>query len=212
MYKGFKSLRHYVNAHIYQYALLIAGGSRSTAKELIDNIIEQNFPPQKSPDGLTPAVPNPYQTNPRFPEVPPTAPREHMPSDLTGRSSEPSGHSLSALDDEQANLIFGKIRSLFFGQKRFVKKVGITNTYEYCSDKQRKAIIRITKYKLRWSPEATFSYILDTFPHKRKRLNSFEIQSSKLSKLFSILSKDDASKLIKRLDKLQLKNQTHIKS
>lgn len=71
---------------------------------------------------------------------------------------------------------------------------------------QIRAIIRITKYKLNWSKEATLGYILETCPEKRKRLTPFEIQNAKLGRLFFLLSKKEADKIIKRLDKIQLKN------
>lgn len=71
---------------------------------------------------------------------------------------------------------------------------------------QRKAIIKITKYDFEWSPEATFSFILGVLPEKRKRMSVWEVQNSKLQKLYMILSKADADKVIKRLDKIKKRN------
>jgi len=71
---------------------------------------------------------------------------------------------------------------------------------------QRKLIIRITKYKFRWSPQATFSFIAETFPDHRKRLSLWEIENSKLGKLYSLLSAKDADHLIKRLIQIEKRN------
>ncbi|MDI6804640.1 MAG: hypothetical protein QME58_12485 [Bacteroidota bacterium] len=72
---------------------------------------------------------------------------------------------------------------------------------------QRACIIKITKYKFNWGLEATFSYILETLPNYRKRLSPWEIQNNKLRKLYSFLSAKEADKIIKRLDKIQKRNQ-----
>lgn len=71
---------------------------------------------------------------------------------------------------------------------------------------QRKAIIKLTKYDFRWSPEATFSFILSALPERRKRLSPWEIQNSKLNKLYSTMSRADADKVIKRLDQIKKRN------
>ena len=75
------------------------------------------------------------------------------------------------------------------------------------TDRQRAAIIKSAKYKINWSQEATFSYILESLPEYRKRLSSWEIENSKLNKLYSILTTKDADKIIKRLDMIQKRNQ-----
>lgn len=74
------------------------------------------------------------------------------------------------------------------------------------TDGQRKALIKLTKYQLSWSAEATFSYILGIVPDKRKRLSPWEIQNSKLQRLFGLLTKKDADRVIKRLDKIKKRN------
>lgn len=71
---------------------------------------------------------------------------------------------------------------------------------------QRKAIIKVTKYEFNWSPQATFSFILSVIPDKRKRMSSWEIENSKLNKLYMIMSKSDADKVIKRLDQTKKRN------
>lgn len=75
------------------------------------------------------------------------------------------------------------------------------------TDRQRAAIIKIARYKFNWSQEATFSYILESLPGYRKKLSSWEIENSKLNKLYSILTAKDADKIIKRLDMIQKRNQ-----
>ena len=74
------------------------------------------------------------------------------------------------------------------------------------TDGQRKAIIRLAKYGFNWTPEATFSFILGVVPEKRKRLSPWEIQNSKLQRLFGILSKKDADRVIKKLDRIKKRN------
>lgn len=82
----------------------------------------------------------------------------------------------------------------------------ITGTDNDMTQGQRKAIIKLTKYDFKWSPEATFSYILGIVPDKRKRLSPWEIQNSKLQRLFGLLTKMDADRVIKRLDKIKKRN------
>lgn len=74
------------------------------------------------------------------------------------------------------------------------------------TDGQRKAIIRLSKYGFSWPPEAIFSFILYVVPEKRKRLSPWEIQNSKLQRLFGLLSKKDADRVIKRLDRIKKRN------
>lgn len=82
----------------------------------------------------------------------------------------------------------------------------ITGTDNDMTQGQRKAIIKLSKYDFKWSPEATFSYILGIVPDKRKRLSPWEIQNSKLQRLFGLLTKKDADRVIKRLDKMKKRN------
>jgi hypothetical protein len=71
---------------------------------------------------------------------------------------------------------------------------------------QRSLIIKLTKYKFKWSPEATFSYILTMFPEHRKRMSIWEVQNSQLGKLYSMLSSRDADRVIKRLLSIEKRN------
>lgn len=71
---------------------------------------------------------------------------------------------------------------------------------------QRKLIIKLTKYEFNWTPEATFSYILDMFPDHRKRMSLWEVQNSELHKLYRLLNSKEADRVIKRLLGIQKRN------
>jgi hypothetical protein len=71
---------------------------------------------------------------------------------------------------------------------------------------QRNKIIAITKYNFKWSPEAAFSFIAEMFPDYRKRLSLWEIENSKINKLYALLNKKDADKIIKRLEQVEKRN------
>lgn len=81
-----------------------------------------------------------------------------------------------------------------------------TNDINKMTVNQKRAIIKIARYDFGWSDEAIFSYILEMYPEKRKRLNNWEISKSKLSKLFTLLTLREADKVIKRLDKIKQRN------
>lgn len=77
---------------------------------------------------------------------------------------------------------------------------------------QRSAIIKVAKYIFNWENEAIFSFILSTFPDYRNKLSRWEIENSKLYKLFGLLSSKDADKIIKRLDAIKKRNQKEQKN
>ena len=113
------------------------------------------------------------------------------------------------LTDAEANYLYNEmIRTLVKVQKNVSEAKTIVGEKDnsVMSVSQRKAIIKITKYEFSWSPEATFSFLLSVLPEKRKRLSSWEIQNSKLLKLFTLISPKDADKIIKRLDKIKKRN------
>ena len=120
--------------------------------------------------------------------------------------------STTDLTDAEAEEIHKELKSFISKQNKF-KKAVLSNTGVVAplpigtmTPGQRAAIIKITKYIFKWSPDATFSYILETAPDARKYLSSFEIKKSSLSKLFSVLNKYNADKIIKRLDKIKKHN------
>lgn len=112
----------------------------------------------------------------------------------------------SLTDKEAANLYHKLITTLNSVSKNITSAKNIIGTNDSMTVAQRKAIIKITKYEFNWSPEATFSFILTVLPEKRKKLSSWEIQNSKLLKLYTLISRKDADKIIKRLDKIKKRN------
>lgn len=112
----------------------------------------------------------------------------------------------SLTDKEAANMYHKLLTTLNSVSKNITSAKNIIGTNDSMSVAQRKAIIKITKYEFNWSPEATFSFILTVLPEKRKKLSSWEIQNSKLLKLYTLISRKDADKIIKRLDKIKKRN------
>ncbi len=114
--------------------------------------------------------------------------------------------SVKELTDKDAKLLYRQLSEV-------AKKVS-SNTNELKSaiglgkmtDRQRAAIIKITKYNFGWSQEATFSFIAEMFPDYRKRMSAWEIENSKLNKLYGLLTMKDADKIIKRLISIEKRN------
>ncbi|HAX49657.1 MAG TPA: hypothetical protein PK605_00290 [Ignavibacteria bacterium] len=115
--------------------------------------------------------------------------------------------SVLQLTDEEAEAVHTDLNDT---NKRV--QANVNKAHEYTGQnqdmtyKQRNLIIKLTKYNWKWTPEATFSYLLETLPHIRQRLNSFEIQKSKLKPLYSQMTSEDADKVIKRLTQLEKNN------
>lgn len=115
--------------------------------------------------------------------------------------------SVLQLTDQEAEAIYSTLADTNKQVSANVKKA-----YEYTGQnqdmtyKQRNLIIKLTKYSWNWTPEATFSYLLESLPHLRQRLNSFEIQKSKLKALYGLMTSEDADKVIKRLTQLEKNN------
>lgn len=115
--------------------------------------------------------------------------------------------STTMLTDREANDLYNRLCKLAATVSANIKaSKQIIGSDDFMTDPQRRAIIRLTKYDFKWSPEATFSYILGIVPEKRKRLSPWEIQNSKLQRLFGLLTKKDADRVIKRLDKIKKRN------
>jgi hypothetical protein len=77
--------------------------------------------------------------------------------------------------------------------------------------RQKAAILKIAKYIFKWAAPATFSFILETFPKYREKLSPWEIKNSKLRKLYTLLTCEDADLIIKKLDKIQERNKSKLK-
>lgn len=170
MYKNFASYRHYLNAKLHAMSITLSGDS-TLIESLIWECLQKREPAQL-PLGLTSSAENGGEWKP----------------------------SVKDLTDSEAKNLYNLMIQLLSGQQQYIKETGIEGHKQTLTDRQRRAIIALTKYKLNMSPDAAFTYILDTFPEKRRRLTEWEIKHSRLTKLFSLLDKKEASKLIKRLD------------
>lgn len=133
--------------------------------------------------------------------------RESVNEILNERNIKSVNCSVLELTDPEAEKLYNKL--LFMSltiSKPLDSAKKILNIKDFMTKNQKAAIIKICKYKFKWSTEATFSYILEMYPVYRKRLSPWEIANSKIAKLFSFLTIDQADKIIKRLDKIQKKN------
>lgn len=115
--------------------------------------------------------------------------------------------STTMLTDAEASNLYRELISTFRDvHKNISSAKEIIGTKDSITVSQRKAIIKIAKYEFHWSAEATFSFILTVLPEKRKKLSNWEIQNSKLLKLYTLICRKDADKIIKRLDKIKKRN------
>lgn len=179
-YKGFQSRRHFINSKLHGLSIKICG-DRSVLDQSIYRIIMNR----------------------------PVLNNSLLLEDIkaTGRVST------TMLTDQEATFIYNQmIRTLTAMQKNIkaAKTIVGEKNKSVMTEPQRKSIIKITKYEFKWSPEATFSFILTVLPEKRKKLSSWEIQNSKLLKLYTLISFKDADKIIKRLDKIKKRNSEEI--
>lgn len=146
-------------------------------------------------------------------------------SDLTNGlqiqiGDETSAPGIRSLSSENAEKLYTRLIKNIKTQNHFVTETiptiadgcdasGSSQPPTTATLAQRKALIKIFRYTLNWSPEASFSYCLETCPSLRNRLSSFEIKRSKLSALYNAMTSSQANKIIKRLDKIISKNQTN---
>lgn len=105
-------------------------------------------------------------------------------------------------------------RKLYFTFSELAKEAsGKTNEIKSAiglgaiTNNQRAMIIKLTRYKWNWTPEATFSFILGILPEKRTKLSKWEIENSRMAKLYSILSAKEADKIIKHLLQIEKRNE-----
>lgn len=184
-YKGFKSRRAFLNYQLHALSVTICG-DRYVLDNAIVSAIQARFTTSETP----------YDTS-ILPQV--------SALFLTDEEAERIFKTLTKIAKDQSKKVDGVItKAGIITDRRTGKRIGsVTGTM---TDKQRCKIIAISKYKLHWSAEAIFSYILDTCKHLRARLSAWEIKNSKLNKLFSLLSFSDADKVIKRLEKIEKRN------
>jgi hypothetical protein len=80
------------------------------------------------------------------------------------------------------------------------------------TEKQRATIIAVAKYKLHWTIEGTFSFVLTTFPELRKQLTSWELKGNKIRKLYTLLTCNQAHVVIQKLDKIMARKEKELKN
>jgi hypothetical protein len=109
------------------------------------------------------------------------------------------------LTDEQAQEIRTALTNHLYKSERSLHQaeVGIGNLI---TKKQKSSLYAICKNKLQWEKQTLFSYILGCFPYLREKLTAHELKRSDLAKLYQILTVTEASKVIKRLDKIIKRN------
>ncbi len=117
-------------------------------------------------------------------------------------------YSVTDLTDKEAKTLYYDLLSVCQNIKANAK---VTNAIlgiqgNQMSDEQRKLIIKLTKYKFKWSAEVTFSKITEICPELAKRMTPWQIKNTKLLPLFNLMNKKQADKLIKRLEKIEERN------
>ena len=73
------------------------------------------------------------------------------------------------------------------------------------TEHQRRTIIKLTRYVFGWTVEYSFSKIVETVPALRQKLTGWELNNSRIGRLYSIMTKSEADKVIKRLTKIEKK-------
>ncbi len=117
-------------------------------------------------------------------------------------------YSVTDLTDEEARDLYYELlltcRKIKANAKATNAILGIQGNQ--MSDEQRRLIIKLTKYKFKWSAEVTFSKITEICPELVKRLTPWQIKKTKLLPLFNLMNKKQADKIIKRLEKIEERN------
>ena len=105
-------------------------------------------------------------------------------------------------DSEATDLYHKLIRTADAIKKNEVKANEILGINDIITDKQRKAIISLCQYKLKWNPSGTFGYLMKTIPELKGRMTGLQYKNCDLKKMYSVISKSEADTIIKRLDKI----------
>jgi hypothetical protein len=114
--------------------------------------------------------------------------------------------SVTELDLKEAEELYGLFARIAQGSMETVDEWKSAIGQGKMTEKQRAMIIKICRYKFHWPVQATFSFIAEMFPAYRKRLSLWEIENSKLAKLYAMLSAEDADRIIKRLLQIEKRN------
>lgn len=112
-------------------------------------------------------------------------------------------------DQEAKNLYFELLntcRKVKANQKETNKLLNVSTSV--MSDQQRSKLIRIMKWKFHWSAEVSFSKIVEICPELTKRLTPWQIKNTKLLPLFAQITMKQADRIIKRLEKIEERNES----
>jgi hypothetical protein len=114
--------------------------------------------------------------------------------------------SVLLLTDQEAEQLYDKLVPLANNAAKNLNQLKLgagIKAGALMSVDQRKKIIRILRYVLKWSPQASFEFIITALPEYRKRLTPGEIEKYDLFALYGILQYTHADKIIKRLEKIE---------
>ncbi len=184
-YKGFKSQRAFHNFKIHALASMIVPSDMldDFKKDKVKKIIEKRFGDN---------MPNCNFCN---------------KDDCMFCSFTKITGSALELTNEEAEFLYKNLLSDYERVKNNNKVVeNILGTGKMMSDAQRKKIIRICRYKFNWSIEVTFSKLIEFIPELRKRLTQWEIDNYKMVALYGKITKSQALKIIKILEKIEKNN------
>lgn len=123
-------------------------------------------------------------------------------------SKSNEGWSISSLTDREAEELYNDLLAVCKRVKANMKQTKQILDYKdgMMTDRQRRKLIRITRYKFRWGAEVTFSKIVEYCPELTKKLTTWQIKQTKLFPLFNLITNEQADKIIKRLEKIEERN------
>lgn len=123
---------------------------------------------------------------------------------------------VSKLTDAQAESLYKRLTQVIRSLRENMNEVKKVRTVPFQPSpdssspsmtlSQRRTIIKLTRYVFEWTVEYTFSKIIETVPALRGKLTGWELNNSRIGRLYSVMSKADADKVIKRLTKIEKKS------
>lgn len=124
---------------------------------------------------------------------------------------------VSKLTDSQAESLYKRLTQVIRSLRENMNEAKKVRTVQFQPSpdssspsmtlSQRRTIIKLTRYVFEWTIEYTFSKIIETVPALRQKLTGWELNNSRIGRLYSVMSKADADKVIKRLSKIEKKKQ-----
>lgn len=179
MYKGYDDKRKFLNSKLHGLSVKICG-SREVLEQEIYHILSNRALQPGANDSISKASTNSI--------------------------------SVTMLSDAEADTLYNKLLSTFrnvrANMKATEKLLGNAES-NLMSLEQRKKIIRILKYKFNWPLEVSFSKILEICPELAKRMTPWHIQNNKIIVLYSLMTKKQADKVIRRLERIEHRNEEH---